>query len=86
MSVTVTPKQIRREETTCNKNRKAQGKDGKREKRKKKTKEYDTDGESYLVAIHFKLAYDLDGHLIIFPRGILGAIDIAKGAVSHLFQ
>lgn len=41
---------------------------------------------SYLIAVHFVLPDDLDGHLVILAGGILGAVDVAEGAVAHLVQ
>ena len=40
----------------------------------------------YLIAVHFKLPHDLDRNFSVFSCGILGAIDIAKGAVTHLLD
>lgn len=41
---------------------------------------------TYLVRVHFEFAYNLDCNLVILAGDVLGAIDVAESAVSHLFS
>lgn len=41
---------------------------------------------TYLHVVHLELANDLDGHLSVLALQVAGAVYVAEGAVSHLFN
>lgn len=41
---------------------------------------------TYLHIVHFILADDLDCNLVVLAGGVARAIDVAKGAIAHLFE
>lgn len=40
----------------------------------------------YLLGVHLELANDLDSYLVQFSSRIFGAINVAKGAISHFID
>lgn len=54
-------------------------------KAKEKKGKYDQ-RSAYLITVHLELAHHFDGHFVELPCRILGAVDIAEGAVAHLLH
>ena len=42
--------------------------------------------DAYLSRVHLEFPHDLDGHLLIPAGGILRAVDVAEGAITHLLH
>jgi len=42
--------------------------------------------DAYLSRVHFELPHHLDGDLIVLMLVVLGAIDVAEGAITHLLH